>query len=1026
MTLICGGRVILALSLVAAPCLAGQNASSVRPVGKLQPHRAIERKLGKGQTDEYKAEVRAGQFARVVARQMGVHVGVTVLDPLGRTVLEANRPNGAFGPEAASFIGEIPGEYRIRVSSGSGSAGRYRMEFQESREPTEADRSRIEAERVEFQAERESHAGTGEAKLRSIESYERAGSIWRRLEDAYEEGLSLDAIGLLYSDLGEKRKALEYYGRALPLRRAAGDRSGEADTLRGTGSVYSDLGEKQKALEYYGQALPLSRAIGDRSGEADTLRGTGSVYDDLGEKQKALEYYGQALPLRRAAGDRSGEADTLNNIGLVYSDLGEKQKALEYYGQALPLSRAVGDRSGEASTLHNIGLVYDDLGDKQKALEYYGQSLPLSRAIGDRSGEADTLHNIGSVYSDLGEKQKALEYYGQALPLRRAVGDRSGEADTLNNIGLVYSDLGEKQKALEYYGQALPLSRAVGDRSGEATALHSIGSVYDDLGEKQKALEYYGQSLLLSRAIGDRSGEASTLNNIGLVYSALGEKQKALEYYGQALPLRRAVGDRSGEAVTLSCIGVVYSALGEKQKALEYYGQALPLRRAVGDRFGESITLKNISRTFEKSQPELAILFAKQAVNLLQTVRQDNRGLDESLRKSFEKSIESNYRYLAGLLVDRQRFGEAEEVLNLLKDKEAADFIRRDALTDRLKPATLLDSERKALERYEQILTQIVADGEAKSALVAKAAQMALSGAESERSQQLDRDLAASNTVLLRYFAEEEKTFAANSAAAKRVDELRESEGLQDALQSLGPDVVAIYTLVLPDRYTALLVTSGARKAYSTAIPEAELNRKIFDFRQQLQNPASNPLPLAQELYRILLPEGLRQDLDQMGAKTIMWSIDSTIRYVPIAALHDGRQYLVARFRNSLITPASLTRLAEGSQTLWKGVGFGVSEAKGNFSALPAVPEELHRIFRQAESGDAPVLGRVGLNGDFTRAAFEGAMRQPEKSVVQIATHFDSQPGVAANSHLLPGDGSGSLGAAAMSGCATAAQKLTS
>jgi hypothetical protein len=54
-----------------------------------------------------------------------------------------------------------------------------------------------------------------------------------------------------------------------------------------------------------------------------------------------------------------------------------------------------------------------------------------------------------------------------------------------------------------------------------------------------------------------------------------------------------------------------------------------------------------------------------------------------------------------------------------------------------------------------------------------------------------------------------------------------------------------------------------------------------------------------------------------------------------------AEQYLVSRFRNSLITPASLTRLAEGSRPLWKGVGFGVSEAKGNFAALPAVPEEL-------------------------------------------------------------------------------------
>ena len=217
--------------------------------------------------------------------------------------------------------------------------------------------------------------------------------------------------------------------------------------------------------------------------------------------------------------------------------------------------------------------------------------------------------------------------------------------------------------------------------------------------------------------------------------------------------------------------------------------------------------------------------------------------------------------------------------------------------------------------------------------------------------------------------------------------------------------MVAIYTLVLPDKYTALLISSGARKVYSTAIPEAELNRKIFQFRQELQNPRSDPLPLAKELYRIVFAEGMRQDLDAAGVKTIMWSIDSTLRYIPIAALHDGRQYVVTRLRNSLITPASLTRLTESSRGEWKGVGFGVSRAQGDFSALPSVPEELHLIFQQSKDDKAPIPGTVRLDTDFTRAAFKAAMQQPDKSVVHIATHFDSRPGAAANSHLLLGDG---------------------
>jgi hypothetical protein len=57
-----------------------------------------------------------------------------------------------------------------------------------------------------------------------------------------------------------------------------GDRRGEATTLNNIGRVYDDLGEKQKALDFYNQALPLMRAVGDPYGEAiilDNIRALG-------------------------------------------------------------------------------------------------------------------------------------------------------------------------------------------------------------------------------------------------------------------------------------------------------------------------------------------------------------------------------------------------------------------------------------------------------------------------------------------------------------------------------------------------------------------------------------------------------------------------------------------------------------------------------------------------------------------------------------------------------------------------------
>ncbi|MGD0938771.1 MAG: tetratricopeptide repeat protein [Terracidiphilus sp.] len=959
--------------LLLAPPLCTQSSSGpARPPQSkptfLEPGKRLESTLQGGGKRTYEIHAEASQFIHAVVEQIGIDVGLNLYAPDGTLIGSMDSPNGSFGLEQISAIAEVQGIYRLEVVCGdkNAPAGQYRVTVEPLRTPKDQDRARIAAERTFAEAVQLAGRGSPDSLRAAIQQYLTSLPLWRVAGDRYEEAWTEDSIGAAYAALSENQKALDYYNQALPLKRAIGDRAGEAEELTNIGSVYLETGEIRKGLDYDTQALPLMRVVGDRAGEANNLTSIGSAYSILGEKQKALDYYNQALPLWRAVEDRADEAATLNAIGLVYSDLGEKQKALDSCNQALPLAHAVGDRKNEARALDFIGIVYRSLGEEQKALDNFDQALEIRRAVADRTGEAIALEQIGAVYEALGDKEKALDNYNQALPLMRAVGDRASEAATLHNIGFVYADIGEHQKALDYYNLALELMRAVGDRKNEATILNNIGQVYADLREQQKAQDYYGQALTLSRLVRDRSNEARTLSNIGRVYADLGERQKALDYYNQALPLAHTVGDRMGEARILSYI--------------EF--------------------------SFQRSDQDLAITFGKQAVNILQGIRQDNKGLQESLRSSYEKSIESYYRTLADLLIERARFGEAEEVLNLLKDKEASDFIRRDSVGDQLRPATLLEFEKKALDRYDQIVDQIVTLGKRKSELIAKHGQSGLNAAESEELTRLDHDLTAANTVLQRYFEDEEKVFAADSGLINRMEEFKGAQDLQGALQKLGPDVVAIYTLVTPDKYVALLVTGTAQKAYTTSIQGRDLNKKILDFRQQLQNPSSDPLPLAEELYHIVFPEGLREDLNAIHAKTVMWSIDGTLRYIPLAALYDGADYLVKSFRQSLITPASLAYLTEEPIRQWEGEGFGVSNGD---SPLPMVPAELHGIFRETAASNSPIPGMIRLNATFTRENFRNDLTLKRNPVVHIATHFDSRPGVAANSQLLLGDGKLSL-----------------
>jgi CHAT domain-containing protein len=551
------------------------------------------------------------------------------------------------------------------------------------------------------------------------------------------------------------------------------------------------------------------------------------------------------------------------------------------------------------------------------------------------------------------------------------------------------------------------LLRAIGDRRVETYALANIGGVYEVLGEKRRALEYYNLALPLSRAVGDRYIEATTLNGIGKVYDLLGERQKALEYYNRALPLRRAIGDRRSEANTLKYIGEVYSSLGDKQKAADYYNQALLLERAVGDRDDEADTLGNFMSLWSKvGKRALAIFYGKQSINTYQQLRSNIQGLEKEVQQTYIHHIETRYRQLADLLISEGRLPEARQVISMLKEEEYFEFIRRDIqeASTLSKRATLTPKEAEWERRYQEISDQLTVIGKEHGELLAKKARTA---EEEQRLAKLEKDLEVSNRHFQRFLDQLSEEFGNSKEANFRVMALKETQGLMEDLRELGSGAVALYTIVGQDKYRVILVTPDVQKGFEYRIKEADLNRKVASFREVLQNPNLNPLPLAQELYRILVGP-VANDLKQANAQTLMWSLDGVLRYIPIAALHDGKQYLVERYRNVVFTPASNSRLKDQPTSNWR-VGFGVSKAYAGASALPNVPEELYSIIRDDSVGNkarGEVLpGIVLLDEAFTAQAMKTALHQ-RYQVVHIASHFAFRPGNETNSALLLGDGS--------------------
>jgi len=239
----------------------------------------------------------------------------------------------------------------------------------------------------------------------------------------------------------------------------------------------------------------------------------------------------------------------------------------------------------------------------------------------------------------------------------------------------------------------------------------------------------------------------------------------------------------------------------------------------------------------------------------------------------------------------------------------------------------------------------------------------------------------------------------------EQVDALREFTGVMATLREIGNGTVALYTILSEDKYSVVMVTSSVRIARQYSIKAADLNRMIVAFRQALKDPRVDPRPLGQELYKILVSP-IASDLEAAGAQTLMWSLDGSLRYLPMGALYDGKRYLVERYRNTVFTPASLITLRDepGPTASMRVLGLGVSKPTAEFNALPGVARELREIIKQSETAGLS-RGRLLLNEDFTAANLQSALRE-RYSIVHIASLFQFRPNEPSDSFLLLGDGS--------------------
>ncbi|WP_413173322.1 CHAT domain-containing protein [Anabaena azotica] len=753
--------------------------------------------------------------------------------------------------------------------------------------------------------------------------------------------------------------------------------------------------------------------------------------------QRIISSFEKALLAYQKINNQAGIGKTLDYIALIYYNKKNYAKGLNYYQQVLQIQRELNNREGEKQTLTRIMNIYSEQsrqlyeqGQYQKALEKLQKVLKLREQLDlqDLKGQLDLqdvkietgfiINKIGMIHHTLGEYETALKFYQQSLSVFREVTTKPVEKipwvwTVFFNMGEIYQSLGENERALNSYQQALQLAQK-NKIGSEVRNINAIGNSYYRLKKYDLALHFYQQSLAKLPGVKNKKEkkllEALTFNNIGLVHLDQGKYELALKFFQQGLTIVKSLRDKLSQGVILDSIGRAYFQQGKYESAWNFYQQSLVIIQEIGYKAGEAKVLNNIGYLLEKqNQPELAIVFLKQSVNVREAIRNNIKGLTQEQQKSYTETIAEDYRNLADLLLQQNRVLEAQRVLDLLKVQELEDYLKTVRGSNNTLPGiTERPQEQQIRKGIAEQIDKAISQGK-ELALLEKIAI----DKRTEKQRQRIIELRKNEQQITKRF----ETFLESPQVREWVAQLQQTtQGqsfdlnsdattLQDNLKKLQQDAVIIYPLVLGDRLELILISPYTPPLRRTVpVKREELNRVIAEFRSTVTTPIRNPKIPAQKLYNWLI-KPLENDLAQAKTKTIIYAPDGQLRYIPLAALHDGKQWLIERFRINNITAVSLTDLNTKPQSQLNILAAAFSEGEYTFkvgdkdlyySGLPFAGKEVETLAQTIPNT------RKVLNKQFNQDII---LEMNDYSVVHLATHALFTPGQPEASFILFGNG---------------------
>lgn len=250
-----------------------------------------------------------------------------------------------------------------------------------------------------------------------------AVELSRRIHFLKGESYSLNAVGNVYSILGNYPKSMDNFLQALQINEKINNVARIASNLNNIGNLYSSQNDFRQSLDYHLRANALNERVPDQSQIQD---GISIVFNAIANDYRSLKVYDSARLYAQKSYDLAYKINygrimgaALGTMGNIHQETGENMLALEYYRLGIPHLRKAEAFNFLNRIYTGMAKVFDKIGSTDSAVFY----ARLANRVAVVKGFTRAVLETSNLLSNLFQRKHNVDSAFYYLAIARAAND---------------------------------------------------------------------------------------------------------------------------------------------------------------------------------------------------------------------------------------------------------------------------------------------------------------------------------------------------------------------------------------------------------------------------------------------------------------------------------------------------------------------------------------------------------------------------------------------------------------------------